>query len=114
MLSVPAHRIVVLQLEVPADEGDGGVGEAELEDLEERDERADERPDSVAEDAQLVGEDRRREEADHHDADRDDVVRRDVAAVAHLLEPAAPRRPLRLSLGLSQHGLARSGEAAEL
>ena len=31
-------RFVVFQLEVPADERDGGTGEPELEDLEERDE----------------------------------------------------------------------------
>ena len=81
--------VVVPQLQMPADEGDGGAGKPQLEDLEEGDERADERPDPVAEDAQLVGEDRRRDEPGQHDGRRQHVVRRDVAADARLLGPPA-------------------------
>ena len=92
VLMVDSTCVVVLQLEMPADEGDGGAGKSQFEDLEERDERADERPDPVAEDAQLVGEDRRRDEAGQHDGHRQHVVRRDVAADARLLGPPARRR----------------------
>src|SRR6202035_5863072 len=48
--------------------------------LEDWDERADECPDPVAEDAELVRENGCREEPDHHQDDRNCVVRRDVAA----------------------------------
>ena len=75
-------QVVVFQLEVPADERHGGAGKAQLEDLEERDEGADERPDPVAQDAQLMGEDGGDEERDRHDGDGAQVTRGHIAAMA--------------------------------
>ena len=79
------HLVVVIHLEMPADEGHRGIGKAQLEDLEERNERADERPDPVAEYAQLMREDGRGEEPDAGQDDGAYVARDHIAAMAGLL-----------------------------